>query len=56
MALPSLTVSVLWSMSRTLGHAPKRGDVGHRHYISLDARDLAGPLEEIEAALPTCAS
>lgn len=51
MALPSLTVSVLWSMSRILGHAPERGDVLRWHYVSLDGRDVAGLPEEIQAAL-----
>jgi hypothetical protein len=38
-------------LRRILGHAPKRGDLLHRHYVSLDARDVAGPLEQIQAAL-----
>jgi integrase len=38
-------------LRRILGHAPKRGDVLHRHYVSLDARDVAEPLEQIQAAL-----
>jgi hypothetical protein len=38
-------------LRRILGHAPKRGDVLHRHYVSLDAADVAGPLTEIQAAL-----
>jgi len=38
-------------LRRILGHAPKRGDVLHRHYVSLDAKDVAGALEEIQAAL-----
>ncbi|KVS21666.1 hypothetical protein WK32_18445 [Burkholderia vietnamiensis] len=43
-------------LRRILGHAPKRGDVLHRHYVSLDARDVAGPLEAIQAALLAHAS
>ncbi|WP_196481318.1 site-specific integrase [Burkholderia vietnamiensis] len=38
-------------LRRILGHAPKRGDVLHRHYVSLDASDVAGSLEEIQATL-----
>lgn len=38
-------------LRRILGHAPKRGDVLHRHYVSLDARDVAAPLDQIQAAL-----
>lgn len=34
-------------LRRILGHAPKRGDVLHRHYVSLNAGDIAKPLEEI---------
>lgn len=43
-------------LRRILGHAPKRGDVLHRHYVSLDAGDVAGPLEQIQAALMAHAS
>ncbi|WP_429362864.1 tyrosine-type recombinase/integrase [Paraburkholderia sp. MM5496-R1] len=38
-------------LRRILGHAPKRGDVLHRHYISLDVIDVAEPLAKIQAAL-----
>ncbi|MCP3725411.1 tyrosine-type recombinase/integrase [Paraburkholderia sp. CNPSo 3272] len=38
-------------LRRILGHAAKRGDVLHRHYVSLDARDVADALEHIQAAL-----
>jgi integrase len=38
-------------LRRILGHAPKRGDVLHRHYVSLDADDVAGPMEQIQAVL-----
>lgn len=37
-------------LRRILEHAPMRGDVLHRHYVSLEARDFAGPLEQIRAA------
>lgn len=38
-------------LRRILGHAPKRGDVLHRYYVSLEARDIAAALEGIQAAL-----
>jgi integrase len=38
-------------LRRILGHAPKRGDVLHRHYVSLDAGDVVHSLENIQAAL-----
>lgn len=38
-------------LRRILGHAPKRGDVLHRHYVSLEDRDVSGPLEHIQAVL-----
>lgn len=43
-------------LRRILNHAPKRGDVLHRHYVSLDAGDVAGPLHEIQTALLAHAS
>jgi len=38
-------------LRRLLGHAPNRGDVLHRHYVSLNAADVAGPLASIQTAL-----
>ncbi|KVN75932.1 hypothetical protein WT15_20525 [Burkholderia stagnalis] len=37
-------------LRRILGHAPKRGDVLHRHYVSLSHADIAIPLARIQAA------
>lgn len=37
-------------LRRILEHAPMLGDALHRHYVSLEARDVAGPLEQIRAA------
>jgi integrase len=38
-------------LGRILGHAPKRGDVLHRHYVSLNAGDVLHSLENNQAAL-----
>ncbi|REG60077.1 integrase [Paraburkholderia sp. BL6669N2] len=38
-------------LRRILGHAPKRGDVLHRHYVSLSAADVLQPLSRIQGAL-----
>jgi integrase len=38
-------------LRRILGHAPKRGDVLHRHYVSLDVMDIAGALAEIQSVV-----
>lgn len=35
-------------LRRILGHAPKRGDVLHRHYVSLNVGDIAKSLEEMQ--------
>jgi len=35
-------------LRRILGHAPKRGDVLHRHYVELSTLDVAGPLTGIQ--------
>ena len=35
-------------LRRILGHAPKRGDVLHRHYVSLSAADVLDPLSRIQ--------
>jgi len=35
-------------LRRILGHAPKRGDVLHRHYVELSAKDVADPLTSIQ--------
>ncbi len=35
-------------LRRILGHAPKRGDVLHRHYVELTAADVANPLTRIQ--------
>lgn len=43
----------VYSINSIFGHAPKRGDLLHRHYVSLDALDVADPLAEIQAALLT---
>ncbi|WP_185715160.1 site-specific integrase [Burkholderia cenocepacia] len=37
-------------LRRILGHAPKRGDVLHRHYVSLSHADIASSLVRIQAA------
>lgn len=36
---------------RILGRVPKRGDVLHRHYVSLSAQDVAGPPASVQTAL-----
>ncbi|MGN8064390.1 tyrosine-type recombinase/integrase [Ralstonia sp. 22111] len=38
-------------LRRILGHAPKRGDVLHRHYVELSALDVAEPLTGIQRAI-----
>ena len=38
-------------LRRILGHAPKSGDVLHRHYVSLSAHDVAASLTTIQVAL-----
>lgn len=38
-------------LRRILVHAPTRDDVLHRYYVSLEAREVAGPLEEIQGVL-----
>lgn len=38
-------------LRRILGHAPKRGDVLHRHYVELSATDIADPLTRIQTAI-----
>lgn len=38
-------------LRRILGHAPKRGDVLHRHYVTLSEADIAAPLMAIQAEL-----
>jgi integrase len=38
-------------LRRILGHAPKRGDVLHRHYVSLSTSDICGALAQIQVAL-----
>lgn len=38
-------------LRRILGHAPKRGDVLHRHYVSLSDEDIANPLARLQNAL-----
>ncbi|WP_224007622.1 site-specific integrase [Cupriavidus pinatubonensis] len=38
-------------LRRILGHAPKRGDVLHRHYVELSAKDVAEPLTGIQMAI-----
>jgi len=38
-------------LRRILGHAPKRGDVLHRHYVELSALDVAEPLTSIQMAI-----
>ncbi|OXI91590.1 hypothetical protein CFB40_02445 [Burkholderia sp. AU31652] len=38
-------------LRRILGHAPKRGDVLHRHYVSLAARDVVRALTAVQVAL-----
>ncbi|MDN7634083.1 hypothetical protein [Burkholderia cepacia] len=35
-------------LRRILVHAPTRDDVLHRHCVSLEAREVAGSLEEIQ--------
>lgn len=37
--------------TRTVESRRHRANVLHGHYVSLDARDVAGPLVEIQAAL-----
>ncbi|WP_422649573.1 tyrosine-type recombinase/integrase [Cupriavidus sp. H18C1] len=38
-------------LRRILGHAPKRSDALHRHYVGLDERDVADALVRIQQAL-----
>jgi len=38
-------------LRRILGHAPKRSDVLHRHYVGLEASDVAEALTRIQAVL-----
>ncbi len=38
-------------LRRILGHAPKRGDVLHRHYVELSAKDVAEPLTRIQTEI-----
>ena len=38
-------------LRRILGHAPKRGDVLHRHYVELTAADVAMPLTRIQVSI-----
>ncbi|MFM0607653.1 integrase family protein [Paraburkholderia sediminicola] len=38
-------------LRRILGHAPKRGDVLHRHYVSLCEADIADPLTQLQITL-----
>ncbi|MFJ1257147.1 tyrosine-type recombinase/integrase [Cupriavidus sp. CuC1] len=38
-------------LRRILGHAPKRADVLHRHYVGLEAADVAEALRSIQRAL-----
>ncbi|NHV31741.1 integrase family protein [Burkholderia sp. D-99] len=38
-------------LRRILGHAPKRGDVLHRHYVSLAERDVIRALMTVQVAL-----
>jgi len=38
-------------LRRILGHAPKRSDVLHRHYVGLESQDIAEPLAGIQGAL-----
>ncbi|WP_187645113.1 tyrosine-type recombinase/integrase [Cupriavidus campinensis] len=38
-------------LRRILGHAPKRADVLHRHYVSLDVEAIAEPMELIQRTL-----
>ncbi|WP_231663231.1 tyrosine-type recombinase/integrase [Ralstonia solanacearum] len=38
-------------LRRILGHAPKRGDVLHRHYVELSALDVAEALTGIQTAV-----
>ncbi|WP_175106781.1 tyrosine-type recombinase/integrase [Pararobbsia alpina] len=38
-------------LRRILGHAPKRGDVLHRHYVSLNAKDVAESLKSIQTVI-----
>ncbi|SAL76603.1 Phage integrase family protein [Caballeronia terrestris] len=38
-------------LRRILGHAPKRGDVLHRHYVSLEAADIGESLQRIQSTV-----
>ncbi|AJZ58716.1 phage integrase family protein [Paraburkholderia fungorum] len=38
-------------LRRILGHAPKRGDVLHRHYVTLDVADIREALGRIQNAV-----
>lgn len=38
-------------LRRILGHAPKRGDVLHRHYVSLSEGDVIGPLVRLQTVV-----
>jgi integrase len=38
-------------LRRILNHAPPRGDVLHRHYVSKSVEDIREPLERVQAAL-----
>lgn len=38
-------------MRRILNHTAPKSDVLHKHYVSLDAKDIAEPLSQIQAAL-----
>lgn len=49
--LPERNQRISQFRSRILSHAPKRGDVLHWNNVTLDACDVAGPLEQMQAAL-----